>query len=651
MKLNGKMFLRAAKMLAVTAAALVCASCANSLLDGEVQSTDSNSRTLNIAITNYSEIASTTGSAAESVIERSAARTIMADSYDASSVKLYIYGETTTGKKFENPELVTFSGTDGSNTKGTITIPSDTGTWEFTLVALDSNDTTVPTTLAEMKENAVMIGYSSLDMTYGDTATFTLSPDGLTKEAAVAMKVYNDGWTTPDTITSITAGIYSLTDGSVINDNSDASTVKTFDSLSSAAPDAANYSIDSIDPGTYLFKVIYTRDNGKIFVWSDTIIVLPGKTIESSVEIPDIIGTAPAAPTDFTAGYTADSEDKSIGYYEVNLNWTRTTSKTELYNEIDILTLADETTALPASDTEWEAAVTAGGTSVTYGDKFTSADCYVSGSLLTGNKTASLRLELGKRYAARIRAVNDAGSSDYAYITLPGTVTTAFTSTVINRYRVTYHLNGGSYYADGDTTGTAPTSDIVVYESEGTYAIIQPDGTTETAVLKNGTATWSAWYDGEGTKYEATSYTEAANLDLYAKYSNGESAVEFVNKADYDIKGSWITIEGTVLGDGAKTATVDYDSLATADTIAVTFKPADDSNKITGDFAYNTVILTLTKGGRTYYATTAEKVGLTGTSFEIPVTTNLATGIYQLTISATYNTTDVSYPVTLTFTR
>ncbi len=646
MKLNGKMFLRAAKMLAVTAAALVCASCANSLLDGEVQSTDSNSRTLNIVVTNYSEIAASA--------ERSAARTIMADSYDADSVKLYIYGETTTGKKFEKPELVTFTSTDGSKTNGTITIPSDTGTWEFTLVALDSNDTTVPTTLAEMKENAVMIGKSSLDMTYGDTATFTLSPDDLTKEAAVAMKIYNDGWDTPTTITSITSGIYSLTKGSVINDNSDTSTVKTFTSLENAAPEAANYSIDSIAPGTYLFKVIYTKDNGKIFVWSDTIIVLPGKTIESSVGIPNVIGTAPLAPTDFTAGYTADSEDKALDYYEVNLNWTRTTSKTELYNEIDILTLADETTTLPSSDTEWETAVTAGGTSVTYGSKFTSADCCVSGSLLTGNTTASLRLELGKRYAARIRAVNDAGASDYAYITLPGTVTTAFTSTVINRYRVTYHLEGGSYYADGNTTGTAQTSDIVVYESEGTYAIIQPDGTTEVAVLKSGTATWSAWYEydgeGTGTKYEATSYTKAANLDLYARYSNGESAVEFVNKADYYIKGSWITIEGTALGDGVKTATVDYDSLATADTIAVTFTPADDSNKITGDFAYNTVILTLTKGGKTYYATTAEKVGLTGTSFEIPVT-NLAGGIYQLTISATYNTTDVSYPVTLTFTR
>ncbi len=232
MKLNGKMFLRAAKMLAVTAAALVCASCANSLIDGEVQSADSNSRTLNIAVTNYSEIVTTTESVAKSVSTSSASRTIVADSYDASSVKLYIYGETTTGKKFDKPEEVTFTGTGGSSTSGTIKIPSDTGTWNFTLVAWDFADTTeAPTTEAKMIENAVMIGYSSLDMTYGDTATFTLKPDSLTKAAAIAMKVYNDGWDTPTTIKSITAGIYSLTDGSVINDKEGNTTVKEFDSL------------------------------------------------------------------------------------------------------------------------------------------------------------------------------------------------------------------------------------------------------------------------------------------------------------------------------------------------------------------------------------------------------------------------------------
>ncbi len=662
MKLNGKTALRAAKYLAGFAAMFFCASCVNQLTEGTVSSSNSSSKTLNIAVTNYSDLVYSDSSLAES----SSSRTIMPDSYDASGVDLYIYGSAANGDVFSAPAKVEFTGatsTDGSTstTVGTIKIDADVAQWEFTLVAVEKNST-APANLAEMKSNAVLIGYASLDMTYGDTAKFTLSPDGLTKEASVALKLYNDGWTTPDGY-SIKAGIYKLTDGSdatTTGDGTGDTTAQDITSLDSTEPADANYSLDTMTPGTYVFKVIYTNSStSKTFIWSDTLIVLPGKTVDNSIAIPNVIGTVPSAPADFKASYEADSEDERTGYYTVDFEWARG-SKNELSYELELLTLADDTTALPTSDDEWTtAAVKTDASSVTFGSgtnsdsvtDFSASEVYSSGSLLTGNKAASLFAQLGIRYAARLRAVNDAGSSDWAYVSVDGTTGTVFTSAVINRYRTTYHLNGGTYYETGDTTASGSQTDIVEYACQSTdgNSIIQPDGATENGpLLKYNTATWSAWVDGSGNTVTETTYTGSANLDLYAKYSNGTSDVEFLQKEDYDIKGTWITVDGTALTDGQKTLTIDAESATES---VWNFKPVADGNKITDDFAYDTVILTLTKGGETYFATSADNAGTAGTDFTIPLS-KLNVGTYQVTLGASYSTSIyVSYPVTVTIER
>lgn len=651
MKFNAKFALRAAKYLAAFAAMFICASCANQLADGTVSDSNSSSKTLNIAVTNYSDLVSSDSSS-----ESSSARTIMPDSYDASSVALYIYGTATNGEEFSAPVKVNFILSE-STTVGTIKINADAAAWEFTLVAVEKNST-APASLSEMKSNAVMIGYASLDMTYGDTAKFTLSPDGLTKEAAVALKLYNDGWTTPDGY-SIKAGIYKLTDGADATTKGDGTgdaTVQTIASLDSAEPESANYSLSAMAPGTYLFKVTYTNDsNAKSFVWSDTLIVLPGKTVDNSIAIPNVIGSVPSVPEAFKASYEDNADADRTGYYTVDFEWTRG-SKNELSYELELLTLGSTTAALPTSDDEWTSALEdTDASSVTFDTDFSSQDVYAGGSLLTGNKSASLYAELGVRYAARLRAVNDAGKSDWTYVTVDGTTGSAFTSAAINRYRTTYHLNGGIYYETGDTTTTGSQTDIAVYSCQNTAgnAILQPDGSvTGGPLLKYSSdanaAVWSAWVDGEGKTVTDTTYTGSANLDLYAKYSNGESEVEFLQKEDYDIKGTWITVDGTTLTDGQKTLTLD---VSAATTSTWNFKPAADGNKITDSFAYDTVTIALTKGGQTYYAASATDVGTSGTDFTLPLS-KLNVGVYQVTISAQYSTTIyVSYPVTVTVER
>lgn len=637
-------------------AAMIFASCSN-IVDANVSSSSEDKNTLNIEVTNYDEVVTQASKSANR-----ASRTIMPDSYDSDGVDLYIYGVATTGDKFTAPVKVEFEGNAdasgaASKTVGKIKIDAEAEVWEFTLAAVAKSD--VPATPDEMKTKAVLIGYASLDMTYGDTAKFTLSPDGLTKAASVAMKLYNAGWTTPDGY-KITAGIYKLTDGADATDTGDGNgnvTAQDIASLGTSEPADANYSLASMTPGTYLFKVIYTSDaTKKSFVWSDTLIVLPGKPVDSSIAIPNVIGEKPSVPAGFKASYE-DNADERIGYYTVDFEWTRG-SKNELSYELEVLPLADSATtaALPSSDDEWTSAAAASGAeALSFDAKFSSSDFYGSGSLLTGNTAASAYLELGVRYAARLRAVNDAEKSDWAYVTVDGAKGTAFTSVVISHYRITYNLNGGVYYADGDTSKTGSAVNIVKYFCEKTTdgnPILQPDGNGADGLLKAtadaDSAAWGAWVTGDGTKLTETAYKGSANLELFAKYSNGAQDVEFLQKEDYFIKGAWLTVDGTQFTDGQKTLTID----ASAKTSSTwNFKPATDSNKITDEFKYDSVTIALTKGAQTYWSKTEYDVGTAGKDFEIPLS-KLNVGTYQVTVSASYSTNIyVSYPITVDITR
>lgn len=67
------------------------------------------------------------------------------------------------------------------------------------------------------------------------------------------------------------------------------------------------------------------------------------------------------------------------------------------------------------------------------------------------------------------------------------------------------------------------------------------------------------------------------------------------------------------------------------------------------NFAYDKVNFTVTKGGTTFEAKSADKVGA-ATEFAMSLS-NLPAGIYQVMFTAHYGTTTVSYPITATITR
>mgnify|MGYP004462676397 CR=1 FL=1 len=644
-------------------AAMIFASCSN-IVDANVSSSSEDKNTLNIEVTNYDEVVTRASKSANH-----ASRTIIPDSFDSDGVDFYLYGTNTSGGTF-GPEKVTFKGnTDAaaaggaaSKTVGTINIPANSAVWEFTLGALAKNET-APTDETTLKNNAVLIGYSSMDMLNGDTAKFTLSPDGLTKEAEIAMKLYTDGWQLP-TGFSAKAGIYLLTTGA--DAGADATPTEkdvAFTATSIDADHAVDYAIASFAPGTYLFKVTFEKTNTK-FYWSDVLVVLPGKTIENAVGIPNIIGTTPTAPKAFKAGYVENSEDKYSGWYTTAFEWERG-SKNENNFEIEVLEFNDADTVTPPADADaaWPTAPTAG-SSVTYDSKFSSAANYESGSLLSGNTKAQLRLELGKRYFARIRAVNDAGESAWTLVALADapaepTGTQKFTGNTINRYRLTYFMNGGTYYADktaaeGGTGGS--TADIVSYHCEDSTTgtpIIKADGTP---IIKNNTYTWSYWskdgksanrYNEPGVAPE--NYKGYKNLNLYAMFTT-DASVAIFDKKSLEIQDGWITVAtpGTLTG---KTAAIE---VTTQTEVKWTFTPGevkDAEGKKIENFAYDKVNFTVTKGGKTFEAKSADDVSAAKAAEFTMSLSSLPAGVYQVMFTAHYGTTTVSYPITATITR
>ena len=651
-------------------AAMIFASCSN-IVDANVSSSSEDKNTLNIEVTNYDEVVTQASKSANR-----ASRTIIPDSFDSDGVDFYLYGTNTSGGTF-GPEKVTFKGnTDAaaaggaaSKTVGTINIPANSAVWEFTLVAVTSG-ATAPTDETTLKNDAVLIGYSSMDMLNGDTAKFTLSPDGLTKEAEIAMKLYTDGWQLPAGFTA-KAGIYDLATGADAGaDATPTEQTVAFTDTTINETNAVDYAIASFTPGTYLFKVTFEKTgSNKKFYWSDVLVVLPGKEIKNAVGIPNIIGTAPTAPTAFKAGYVENSEDKFSGWYTTAFEWERG-SKNENNFEIEVLEFNDADTVTPPADADaaWTTALAAG-KSVTYDSKFSSEANYESGSLLSGNTKAQLRLELGKRYFARIRAVNDAEESDWTLVALataPAEPTgiQKFTGNTINRYRLTYFMNGGAYYADkatadADTAGTGgKTEDIVSYHCEDSTTgteIIKADGTP---FIKKNTYTWSYWskdatseaasrYNEPGTA--PANYTGYKNLELYAMFT-ADAGVAIFDKKSLEIQADWITVDlpGALTG---KTAAIE---VTTQTEVKWTFTPGevkDAEGKKIENFAYDKVNFTVTKGGRTFEAQSADKVGAAKAAEFTMSLSDLPLGIYQVMFTAHYGTTTVSYPITTTIKR
>ena len=615
-------------------------------------------RTLTVEIKNYSEFVEESSVQANMFAP---ARSIMPDAFKTSdTLSYYLYGKASNGEEKEWTSVTVEN--------GKFTLDVEPYNWNLTLAVTADAATKITEAddLAAVKGKAVLIGYAAVDLTrHANSASFTLKPDGLTTPGKVKLTTSLEGsWTIPDNIESVRLGIYNFTKGTVVNYSDDSSTVVTVTKSAGtiAFPSTFGDSSKDLAPGTYTFKVEFLNAKAECEAeWSDSLVILPGKTNSTAVAVPNVLGTAPAAATAFTASYVAGTEDSTPGFYDVKFEWDGTACTNERYFEIDLLDVTGSTVAaIPTDETTWESAVTdSGNTAVTYGAAVIEDQLYTEGSLLANNKWLTMKLELGKAYVARIRAVNRAGSSANTYVTVgAGNGTgTVFGGTFINLFRIRYNLQGGTYTPE---TGSAQTTPIVRYAStETAYLVPDTSEAATTNILVKNSLSWTKWQDSGKKDIDVAAtpnYSGPANIDLYACYTT-DADVNIFNAADYKLDASWITVgkNNVALTGTDPSYTVSVSKAAALETngdLTWRITVADSgAEPITTGFAYDSVKIEVSSPGMHHYTQTQADVAVgTPATFTQTGAKLLESGIYNVKITATAGTTTVTLPVVLTIT-
>lgn len=497
--------------------------------------------------------------------------------------------------------------------KGTFLITLPQASYDLRLYAVPSTITTVYTSESDLNSNASLIAVTSADLRRGDAISFTLRADVdvLTGTSTALLVLYPlSDWCTSDAYT-VTAELQKISDGSPIDGTSASVTLLTStaaDAITDITADNANYKNGTaVKAGTYNLVIKFTTSASKVYEYSDTVIIVPNKPTTGKVGIPKIVEEPPEAPSGFKAAYTEPSSSEE--YYNAEFVW-EDNSDNESYFELQLADITDTTATvtLPDNDTAWGTVVNdsananvtrygvenstlalddVGSTSAIYGSITTfygtGNDSWVSGSLQKNNEVIKMKLLLGKRYEARISAVNASGRSKWAYLTIgddftDGSTTNhsqtikaanAFTRTVskakdagigsasncINLYRLTYALGTNATFSGTGTGTVVPSSSsdvfkiennqIVSYYNAGEISILNPDGddskdgdsdgSADDLLLKQGTSYyWTNWKNGT-TDYntqgkEPDAYTGYKNLILTAVYG----ATASVNILDYN---------------------------------------------------------------------------------------------------------------------
>ena len=478
-----------------------------------------------------------------------------------------------------------------------------TGTTAF------DDDATAFTSLASYVGSAVLIGYANADLRYSDESAnikFKMTSDGLTGKGTVNFKFYLKDWTDAskaqtiggggtdnDTLVIADAkiGLYNIRTGAAI-DGSESSNLTFVGKY--AEDDALSYTGNTADlkAGTYDLKVtfrMYVNGVEKQYVFGDSIMILPSQVTSATFGIPDILDLKPADLKSFTVGYITPETGayNDNDYYKILFNWeeddTKPGSKVEQYFEIQLYDITNVSTITPntfgtagentpnltaapaynpweSSDGDASPAPAAASANTQryktefYGLTEDNRPSWYCGSLQKDNTFAGFYVELGKRYLARIRAVNEVGVSGWKYavsksantgttpvaptakiaagevtreessITAVKTLESNFFNTdIINLFRLKYETNGGSftgnieqtYYFDqlkegtpimipnGTDTVSLETGVVNSQKTDATAGTKAPYNGGTAITLKKGNQEWANWkvYSATGATY------------------------------------------------------------------------------------------------------------------------------------------------------
>lgn len=655
--------------------------------------------------------------------------------------------DATTGEVKLTTTTTTDATTGETKTKTSFLISLPNNAYDFILYAVKKADV-ANVSLTNLSSAAVLASKTQADLSRGDAISFTLKSDNtlLKGNGSVYLYLYSDGWDTSSY--TVSAQIEDLLDST--KGPYSAQTITTLPTTALSGSDIdytqdANHNFTSaatLTAGTYNFVVKFTNssDTTKVFEYSDHIIINANTNTTGQIPIPKVVIDPPADSTYLRATYIEPASE-NVDSYKVQFEWDDNANN-ESYFELQLAELPSTVVkdaaepalelTLPTQDTQWSNYETVTGFNVTrygventaisntytpndttasYSDITTfygtSNDNWVSGSLNKNNEVIIMSLPLGKRYEARISAVNAAGRSKWTYATLGTAVGTAtntkngkgtvevskaFTSVVaanatsvtdtsksINLYRMTYEIGDGTFYTDSTakTEATTPGASSTVYkvsnnkivnyynqsETSG-IAILNPngddqvdgdtDGTADTLFLSNSSQEWSNWKSSTDSAGKTTTYADYNEVGTapvaYTGYSSITLTAKYSTRASvtiFDANAEELsTVEVTA---GSGTVALTNNKTLTAD------KTANGTLTWTVTYpdgvTYNNVVIKLWPTNDSSKVTTLGTISASAGT----VTQNLSdidVGTYTVSIIATTdnNTLGYTYNITLTVT-
>ena len=335
-------------------------------------------------------------------------------------------------------------------------------------------------------------------------------------------------------------------------------------------------------PGNYNLVIKIISPAKKTYTYSESLIILPGRKTEGTIDLPNIIDYPPTQPASFIAGYakplTSDQD-----YYTVDFAWTDTSYCERGFRLEILLADKDQNTffTTPKTDDEWNTLMnttlsldaTKKAESTTYWRNGFDTNLLVlnksnfqtyvntitdgTGSLYMNGKHLSMKFPLEHRFVARICAENDVGQSAYTYLDLHKDATTACTAgtelknglgyttltpqttstavplaggcakfdddvTSINLYRIKYYLSNGTFADAEGTLTAAEMPNIITYHSQHNAMV---DGklkaeasTSKTAILTPNSKAATAADAGDGVTATKNTYLDTTGKEQKDKY-------------------------------------------------------------------------------------------------------------------------------------
>ena len=477
------------------------------------------------------------------------ARTLLPATIGASDLKFYIGAKKAGDSVYGTFAEVTFTATGSSTTTGTITATYDLASYEFKLYALPSATPVAENQLSDstLKGLAILAAYAAADLRYNDSVNFYLSSNSLTNNGTFDIGI-TSSWQIPAGY-SVKVGVYGVDTNTLVYPSSAAGEreISTGGATINATGASSFKNETGMAPGNYNLVIKIIASAKMTYTYSESLIILPGRKTEGTIELPNIIDYPPTQPASFIAGYakplTSDQD-----YYTVDFAWTDTSYCERGFRLEILLADKDQNTffTTPKTDEEWKAlmdttlSLDAAKTQASTTDWRNGFDTnllvlnksnfqtYVNtitdgtGSLYMNGKHLSMKFPLEHRFVARICAENDVGQSAYTYLDLHQNATTACTAgtkienglgytaltpqttstevslasgcskfdedvTSINLYRIKYYLSGGTFAdAEGTLTATAMPN-IITYHSQHNAMVdgkLKADASTsKTAIL------------------------------------------------------------------------------------------------------------------------------------------------------------------------